>query len=305
MLEFVKYKKIYYVFSGVLVIASIASLIFYGLNLGIDFKGGSLMQVEFLKTDKVIPESVKNKLEKELGITFNIQPLSETELVLRFQSINQEQHEKLIDTLKNWFTNVPPPDAKTMPLEEILNIKHFTSIGPIIGEELKQKAFWAISIVIILIILYIAWAFRKIKSPFKYGLIAIIALVHDVLITLGIFSFLHFEINTAFIAALLTILGYSVNDTIVVFDRIRENIIKPKQEFSTAVNQSINQTLKRSLFTSLTTLLVLFAIFFFGGVTIKSFILALIIGIISGTYSSIFLASPLLTTLRKTVNIKQ
>lgn len=272
MLQFIKYKNIYYVFSGILIIASVFSLFYYKLNLGIDFTGGSLLEIK--GEIKELPEN----------IDFNIQKTPDG-AILKFKPVSEAEHQKILEKIG---------------AEEI----RFESIGPIIGQELKRKAFWAIGIVIILIIFYIAWAFRKIQNPFKYGAIAIIALCHDVLITLGIFSFMQIEINTAFIAALLTILGYSVNDTIVVFDRIRENIIKSqKQNFPDAVNQSINQTLKRSLFTSLTTLFVLLAIFFFGGPTIKNFILALIIGIISGTYSSIFLASPLLTTLRKSVKV--
>lgn len=300
MFNFIKNRKIWYSLSSMLVIASIASLFFYGLNLGIDFTGGSIMQIEFLKTDKVSPEAVKSKLEQETGLNFQVQAIDDLNLILRFESVSEAQHQQILHILKTWFTNMAPPDASQLPLEEAISEKYFTSIGPVIGQELKRKAFWAIGIVIALIILYIAWAFRKIKAPFKYGAIAIIALIHDVLITLGIFSFLQFEISTPFIAALLTILGYSVNDTIVVFDRIRENLSKEqKLDFEHTVNLSVNQTLKRSLFTSLTTLFVLLAIFFFGGASIKAFVLALIIGIICGTYSSIFLASPLLASLRK------
>lgn len=267
-MQFIKNKKIWYSLSGVLVVASIFSLFYYGLNLGIDFTGGSLLEIK--GEIKELPDN----------IDFNIQK-TEQGSILRFKPVTEAEHQIILNKIG---------------AEEL----RFESIGPAIGQELKTKAFWAIGIVIVLIILYIAWAFRKIKAPFKYGLIAIIALVHDVLITLGIFSFLQFEISTPFIAALLTILGYSVNDTIVVFDRIRENLSREqKQNFPAIINLSINQTLKRSLFTSLTTLFVLLAIFFFGGVTIKAFILALIIGIISGTYSSIFLASPLLISLRK------
>lgn len=162
---------------------------------------------------------------------------------------------------------------------------------------------YSIILVIIAIILYVSWAFRKVSFPvdsYKYGLVAVIALFHDILIVIGIFVFLgnfyNVEVNSPFVAALLTILGYSVNDSIVVFDRIRENLPKIKEKFADIVNLSVNQTIKRSINTSLTTLLVLVAIYFYGGESIKSFILALIIGVIAGTYSSIFLASGLIVS---------
>lgn len=185
--------------------------------------------------------------------------------------------------------------------------KRFDSIGPVIGNELKSTAVWAIVIALIGMVLYIGWAFRKVSRPvssFKYGIIATIALFHDVVITLGVFSVLGYlyniEIGLPFVAALLAILGYSVNDTIVVFDRTRENLIKSGSEnFEETVNKSVNETLIRSLNASFTTLLVLFALFLFGGETIKYFIAALIIGIAFGTYSSIFIASPLLVTWQK------
>jgi len=172
----------------------------------------------------------------------------------------------------------------------------FDSIGPSIGQELRAKAYKTILYVIIAIIFYVAWAFRKVAKPvnsWKYGVIAVIALLHDVLITIGVFvflgRFLGVEINTPFIAALLTILGYSVNDTIVVFDRVRENLHRYHENFEETVNDSVNETITRSINTSTTTLLVLLAVYFFGGETIRNFILALIVGMAAGTYSSIFI----------------
>ena len=192
--------------------------------------------------------------------------------------------------------------AQSAGLEEL----RFDSVGPTIGRELKSRSLTAIVIVLLAIVLYIAWAFRKVSKPvasWKYGMAANIALFHDVLITLGVFSVLgHFygvEINSSFVAAILTVLGYSVNDTIVVFDRIRENLPKSDKDFEGTVNDSVNQTITRSINTSLTTLLVLLAILFFGGATIRSFVLALSIGVFIGTYSSIFLASPVLVVWEK------
>jgi len=185
--------------------------------------------------------------------------------------------------------------------------KRFNSIGPVIGNELKESAVWAIVIALIAIVLYIGFAFRKVSFPvssFKYGIIATIALFHDVIITLGVFSVLgHFygvEIGIPFVAAILAILGYSVNDTIVVFDRTRENLLKSGiDDFEKIVNKSVNETLIRSINTSFTTLIVLITLYLFGGDTIKYFVVALVVGISAGTYSSIFVASPLLVTWQK------
>lgn len=182
--------------------------------------------------------------------------------------------------------------------------KRFDSIGPAIGSELKTSAVWAIAISLIAMVLYIGWAFRKVSYPvssFKYGIAATIALFHDVVITLGIFSFLgHYygvEIGLPFVAAILAVLGYSVNDTIVVFDRTRENLLRSGiTDFEEIVNRSVNETMTRSINTTYTTLLVLFCLYLFGGESIRYFIVALFVGIFFGTYSSIFIASPLLVT---------
>ena len=192
---------------------------------------------------------------------------------------------------------------------ENINIeeKRFNSIGPVIGNELKESAVWAIVIALVAIVLYIGFAFRKVSFPvssFKYGIIATIALFHDVIITLGVFAVLgHFynvEIGIPFVAAILAILGYSVNDTIVVFDRTRENLLKSGiDDFEKIVNKSVNETLIRSINTSFTTLIVLLVLYLFGGDTIKYFVVALMVGIAAGTYSSIFIASPLLVTWQK------
>lgn len=192
-------------------------------------------------------------------------------------------------------------------IEKVIDEKRFDSIGPVVGGELKQSAVWAVAWALAAIILYIGWAFRKVSRPvssFKYGVVATIALFHDVIITLGIFSALgHFynvEVGVSFVAAILAVLGYSVNDTIVVFDRTRENLLKSDvDDFEEVVNKSVNETLIRSLNTSFTTLLALFAMYLFGGETIRYFVVALFIGIFFGTYSSIFIASPLLVTLQK------
>lgn len=227
----------------------------------------------------------------ESGITgASIQPVGETGYVARFAAVSEEQHKAISAAL-----------AKRGTMRE----DRFETIGPSIGSELRRKSFWSALLIIVAISLYVAWAFRKVSRPiasWKYGIITIIALLHDVLIPAGAFAllgaFAGIEVNSAFIVALLTTMGYSVNDTIIVFDRTRENITRHggSMTFDDVVNRSVNETLTRSLNTSLTTLLALIAIVLFGGESIRYFALALIIGITAGTYSSIFIASPLLVT---------
>jgi preprotein translocase subunit SecF len=318
MLQIIPKRKIWLTISGLLTGASIIALVFWGLNFGIDFTGGSLLEVKF-KVSRPDIEAVKSVLaDMDLG-SLIVQPIGESDMILRFQNIDEKKHQAVLARLDNLVseqaatsseevsTSTEAIAATTTPivltgLEEL----RFDSVGPTIGQELKSRSLMAIIIVLLAIVLYIAWAFRKVSKPvasWKYGVAANIALFHDVLITLGVFSVLgHFygvEINSPFVAAILTVLGYSVNDTIVVFDRIRENLPKSDEDFEGTVNTSVNQTITRSINTSLTTLLVLLAILFFGGVTIRSFVLALSIGVFIGTYSSIFLASPILVVWEK------
>ena len=289
MISIVKSRKIWFLISGVMIGISIVSIIIWNLNFGIDFTGGSLMEISFKeslpKTDEV------TKLLTDSGLVKNpsVQLLGDKGMILRFTSVSEEDHQKILTALQDAY-------------KENISEDKFDSIGPTIGEELKQKTFWALILAAIGIILYIAWSFRAVSRPvssWNYGIIANIALLHDVLIAVGAFSilgkFYGIEINSPFIAALLTIMGYSVNDTIVVFDRIRENLIKSyKGNLGEIIDKSINETIARSINTNTTVLLVLIAIFFFGGSTMRDFTLALIIGVTVGTYSSIFIASPLL-----------
>jgi len=287
IMQIVKHRKIYFSFSAILIIVSALSLVFWGLSLGIDFTGGSLMEVEFTgerPDNKVIEE----KLSSIGQVT--LQPTGPKGLILRLRNIDEPTHQKVLADLREFDNQI----------EE----KRFESIGPLIGQELKQKALWAIGLALFAIVLYIAWSFRKVSQPiasWQYGLVAIIALFHDIFITLGFFSVLsHFreiEIGLPFVAAFLTILGYSVNNSIVIFDRARENLLRTNwDDFGQIINQSINQSLTRCLNTALTTLFVLLAIFFLGGETIKYFSLALAIGIVVGTYSSIFITSSLVVS---------
>ena len=358
MFKLIQKRKIWFAMSGILCIASIISLFAYGLNLGIDFTGGTLMELNLSDQSGNRPEIqiIKETLGPlELG-EINIQPVGESNLFFRLKTIDEETHQKILTSLSDKFNPknsenenleiksindetietenenlsneiIESPDSENENFEIesvateksnnenskfLLEEKRFESIGPVIGSELKEKAIYSIAIALIVIISYIAWAFRKVSRPvssWKYGVIAIITLFHDILIVLGIFSalgyFFNIEIGTPFVAALLTILGYSVNDTIVVFDRIRENLIRtPMNSFEKTINKGVNETLVRSLNTSFTTLFVLLAIYFFGGETIKYFALALIIGLSFGTYSSVFIASPLLIVWQKWSNRK-
>ncbi|MBA7690316.1 Protein translocase subunit SecF [subsurface metagenome] len=285
----VKHRKLFFLVSALLVAASIVVLAVWGLNWGIDFKGGSLMEVEF-KQDRPSNQEVKDVLiDLNLG-EINVQPTKEKNIILRMRDIDEETHQKVLLTVQQ--------------LGEVEELR-FESVGPVIGQELKKKAFYSIIVALIAILLFIALAFRKVSfivKSYKYGVLAIIALFHDIIIVLGVFVVLgHFfsvEIGIAFVAALLATLGYSVNDTIVVFDRVRENLLvtEHREDFDKLVGRSLKQTIVRSVNTSLTTILVLLAVLLFGGATIQYFVLALIIGIAAGTYSSLFIASPLLVS---------
>ncbi len=289
MFPFSKYRKIYFVFSGTLVLLSIVSLIVFGLKPGIEFTGGSILEIEY-KNQRPSHENIRKALS-----AFNLNPViqstGEKGVIIRMKDIDEDTYLKVINALNKQ--------------SEIVKEKTgFQTIGPIIGKELRHKTGIVMIMALVAILIYIAFAFRTVSYPVKswqYGVAAIIALFHDVLIPLGVFSvlgrFYGVQITIPIITALLTIFGYSINDTVVVFDRIRENLLKRTDPtFEEVVDRSLNQTLTRSINTSLTTLIVLFAIFFFGGATLKYFALALIIGISAGTYSSIFIASPLLVS---------
>jgi preprotein translocase subunit SecF len=294
-LSVIKNRNIWFTFSGLLVAASIVGLFMFGLNFGIDFAGGSLMEASFGTADVA---SVKATVVDFSEInSVQVQPTNENTFIIRFNYINNDTHTHLLTYLKDKFPS----------FEEL----RFETIGPVIGEDLKNKAFMSLLISIAFIIMFVAFAFRKIPqsmSSWKFGMVAVVALIHDVLITIGVFSFLGFfmsvEIDSLFVTALLTVMGWSVNDTIVVFDRIRENIIKNRRvSFAESADKSIDETAVRSVNTSLTTLLTLLALFFFAGASIKFFVLALIVGIIIGTYSSIFLATPLLVVWQESLEV--
>lgn len=287
----VKYRKIWYTISGAIVIVSVLATAMYGLKFGIDFTGGSLLEI---KTESIVPTGdVRSFLEEQGSNGVTVQSTNNNGLLIRLESLTEQTHQELLKKLSDKFGKI----------EEL----KFDSIGPVIGNELRRTATTGVVITLILIGLYVAWAFRKVTHPvssWKFGSLTILTAFHDVVVPVGVFAILgHFyqwEIGTAFVAAILTVLGYSITDTIVVFDRTRENLLKRTHiSFEETVEHSIQQTIRRSLSTSITTLLALIAIFFFGGESTKPFALALIVGISVGTYSSIFLASPALITWEK------
>ncbi len=286
-------RNIWLTISGVLFIVFLAALLLWGFKYGIDFTGGSLLEVKFNQARPQVTE-LENSLSSLKLSSLIVQPVGDSDMILRFQETSEETHQAVLAKLNQL--------AGAGGLEEL----SFDSVGPSIGAELKRKAIYAILFVLIAILFYITYAFRKVSKPiasWKYGSAAIIAMFHDAIITMGVFAvlgkFYGVEINTPFVAAILTVIGYSVHDTIVVFDRIRENLPRSNEDFEGTVNTSLNQTLVRSINTSLTVIFVLLAIIIFGGSSIRTFALALTVGIFIGTYSSIFVASPILVIWEK------
>ena len=282
----IKYKKIILSLSLALVIIAIAFVAFYGLRFGIDFTGGTLVEIEYTADTPAVSD-IEQSLATDFGKVL-VQPTEDNSFILRTRHLEEIEREKLFEIL---------------PSKESVVEKRFDSIGPIIGEELRAKSYWAIALVILLIVLYITFAFRKVSKPvssWKYGLIAVVTLLHDVVIPTGFFAiYSHFtggEIDILFVTALLAILGFSIHDTIVVFDRIRENlrVSSGRETFEITVGKSLSQTFTRSINTSLTVALTLLALIFFGSASTTTFAWVLLVGIIAGTYSSIFVASPLL-----------
>ncbi len=287
----IKHKKIFIGISIVLVILSIIAISVFRFRVGIDFKGGTLAEVIYTG-ERPTQESLEAPLAALDFGSILLQPTGELGYIIKSRSLNETEHATLLKTLSMEDKN---------PLEE----KTFNSIGPSVGRELTRKAVVAIILVSLAIICFIAFAFRKVSKPvssWRYGFIAIVTLLHDVLIPVGIFCVLSHmygvEIDTLFVVAVLTILGLSVSDTIVIFDRIRENLKFQNNakniDFGQVVGESLDQSYVRSISTSLTVILVLLALVFFGPVSTKYFAIMLASGMFFGTYSSIFLASPLL-----------
>jgi len=290
-MKVIENKKIFFIISGITAGLSILFVLLWGLQFGIDFTGGSITEVSY--TERPDKETIEARIETlPIGV-FSLRASGDNNFILRTRDLEETERLAVMNSLS---------------LGETVEMKteRFNSIGPIIGEELRNKAFFAIVIVMLAIVFFIAFTFRHVSKPvssWKYGSIAIVALLHDIALPVGLFAilgkFFGAEVDVLFVMALLAILGYSVNDTIVVFDRVRENLrhneeTNLREDFEKTVGRSLNQTFVRSINTSLTTGLVLITLFLIGGETTKWFALTLFSGVIAGTYSSIFLATPLL-----------
>jgi len=269
---FIEKRKIFYILSILIILPGLVSLCTKGLNTGIDFKGGSIIQVKIAGNASLA--DVRSSL-KEMKLEKAEVTRSGDEFFIRTNELNQQQTQEVMNDLKTKFKNVEFRSADT--------------VGATIGKELTQKAFLAVFIAALAMLLYITFRFE-----WKFGVAAVAAELHDILLVLGIFSMFQWEVNSPFIAAMLTIVGYSINDTIVVFDRIRENLkMKRKEDHASLVNRSIMQSLNRSINTVLTCVFALVALLIFGGVSLKYFVVTMLIGFVAGCYSSIFVASPL------------
>lgn len=291
MLNIIGNRKIYFIFSSIIIGLSLLALATWGLKLSIDFTGGAVSEMSFgVRPDKAALEDTLRDMD--LGNKV-ITSSGNNEFIIKTKTLDEETHQKMVSVVTTKFS-----DAKELK---------FDSIGPVIGTELKTKAIWALLTGMLGIGLYVTWAFRKVSRPvasWKYGVVSVVALLHDTIVPIGAFAYLgHYqgvEVDISFIAAILTILGYSINDTIVVFDRTRENLMKHNiKDFEQVVNKSVNQTLIRSFNTTLTVIIVLFSLYIFGAESLKYFALAMIIGVTIGAYSSVFIASPLLVEWQK------
>jgi preprotein translocase subunit SecF len=285
-MNIIKRRYLFFAISLIIIIPGILSLIFWKLPLAIDFTGGSMLELQFNSGN--VPQSseiiaVYNDLDVQDP---QIQSSDNNTIVVRSKEIDEVTKSAIVNEI-------------TTKFNADVTILRFDTVGPSIGQEVAGRAAGAVGAAAIAILIYITFAFRGVPHAFRYGASAIIAMLHDVLVVVGVESilchFLGWEVDSLFLTALLTVIGFSVHDTIVVFDRIRENSsIYRKLPFETVVNHSVIQTLDRSINTSLTVMLTLLALTLFGGVTIRHFVLILLIGVFSGTYSSIFNASPIL-----------
>ncbi|MEW6610684.1 MAG: protein translocase subunit SecF [Patescibacteria group bacterium] len=298
MLAIIPNRKYNFTFSALLILLSLTALLTWGLKFGIDFTGGAIVEFETSLTNPPPSHEIEQKLVSKGFDVASIQMSNHNTYLVRLGVMDEGEHQRFTKSMDEYLKSYQKNEGAERTFVE----KRFESIGPTISYEFRQKSYLAIIIALIAIIAYIGYAFRKVSKPvasWKYGVCAVIALAHDVTIPTGIFAVLgHYagwEVDLLFITALLTVLGFSVHDTIVVYDRIRENLIKSGgRNFADVANISVNQTIARSINTSLTTVIVLTTLYFLGGETTKHFVFVLITGIVFGTYSSIFIASPLL-----------
>ncbi len=291
--NFIGKKKFTVWVSGIAILLSIGSIIYHGgLRYGVDFAGGILLQVKFSKTLEI--SDVRSAMEAMGSKDANVQKFGgENEFLIRVEKSSEDleaMSRKIQASLQEQFK------------DKALEIRRAEVVGPKVGKDLKEKAIWATVLSFLAILVYVAFRFRQ----FSYGLGGIVALIHDIIITFGAISILDLEFSLPLLAVILTIIGFSINDTIVIFDRVRENIKKIRKEnLETIFNISVNETLGRTILTSGTVMMVILILFFFGGPVIHDFTSALIIGLVSGTYSTVYIASPIVLFWHKHVTLKR
>ena len=293
----VKYRKIFFTITGAIVLAALCSIAVFGLHLGTDFTGGTLVQATYA-SNRPAAQTLSASLDEAGFKGYSLREANVNDYILRAGNMTPQMRNALPQTL-------------SIKGEAQVTIDQLTEVGPTIGLELRNKALIALSLVLLCILLFIAFTFRKVSQPVSswvYGLIALVTLVHDVIVPVGFYAALGAifgaQVDTLFVTAVLTVLGFSIHDTIVVFDRVRENLRinhdrNRKEDFAETAGRSLNQTFVRSINTSLTVLITLLALFFIGPASTRDFALTLLVGIIAGTYSSIFLATPLLVTVER------
>ena len=283
-IQFINYFRIFIFISLILIIFSIGSIFYKGLNFGVDFKGGTLIELRVENTEIGIGDVRQSFIKMNLG-DVNVKKFGkENDFLIKFEG-NDKNKENFVEDIKIQLSK---------DIGNNFSFRRVEDVGPKVSSELLKSGLIAILLSLSAMLIYI-W----IRFEWQFSLGAIIALVHDVIVTIGFFSILEFEINLSIVAAVLTIVGYSMNDTVVIFDRVRENLKKyTSKTINEISNLSINETLSRTIITSLTTLLALLSIFFFGGEILKGFSFAMILGVIFGTYSSIFIANPILIKLK-------
>ena len=280
MFNFIEHRKIWYIISLLIILPGLFSMITRGLNLGIDFTGGNLVEVQMEQSVQI--EQMREVVE-DLGFAAanNIQESGTSDYIIRTRELTEEESGTLISTLGQ-------------ELGEVSLLRN-ERVGPVVGKELATNAIIALTLAAVLMMVYITFRFE-----FKQGVVTLVALGHDLLVVLGIFSIFQIEVDSAFVAAILTIIGYSINDKIIIFDRVRENsrIRKKGESLPDLVNISLWQTVVRSINTGMSVIFVLICLYFLGGTTLQTFVLALLIGVVIGMYSSIFTASPLWVDLK-------
>lgn len=278
-MQIIEKRKIFYIISLILIIPSLISLFAQGLNLGIDYQGGSIVSVRIEEKSPVSAADVRAALEEVNQQKAEVQK-SGNDFYIRTNELDQQQTNELLTVLKDKFPSV-----------EFLGAE---SVGATIGKELTRNALLSLLIAGLLMLVYITYRFE-----WAYGIVAVLAIFHNVIVVLGVFSLFQWEVSSSFIAAILTVIGYTINDTIIIFDRVRENVkMKRKDSFALLLNKSIMQTLNRSINTVLTTIMPLIALLLFGGVTIKFFMTAMLIGFVVGAYTSIFISGSLLYEIK-------